>query len=226
MSDEPKPPTSSASTTSPSAKLPDANKKSTPSLPPDAISRKESKAAQLFRSFLRWAGVALLVFGLGALTTIFLFYVPKSNELKLVQQDLATANTTITTLQTEITSLEARIRTLSALEETNLALQTDFSQAQIHIHLLTALADIRAAQAALAKDDAAAAATELTGTTATLTAMQSLLEGDPVEVANTLLSRLKLAQGELDSNPFAAQSDLEVLATGLLQLEQSLFAVP
>ncbi len=223
MPDEQKPLTPS---TTPSAKLPDANKKSTPILPPDAISRKESKAAQFFRSFLRWAGMALLVFGLGALTTIFLFYIPKSSELKQAEQKLATANATITELQTEITSLKNHIKELSTLEETNLALQRDLDQTQVHVHLLTALADVRTAQFALEQDDATTANAELANTSTTLTEMQSLLDGEQADSINSMLSRLEQALGELDTNLFAAQLDLEVLANDLLQLEKSLFSKP
>jgi hypothetical protein len=226
MPDEQKPPVAStpvASTTSPSPKLPDVNKKSSPTLSPDAVSRPESKVTQLFRSFLRWAGIALVVFGLGALAAFFLFYIPKSNELKLADQELATANATIGELQTEITTLEDRINELSTLEETNQALQADRDQTQLHVYLLDALVDLRAAQYALERDEPASASEQLANTAASLTEMQKLLEAEQTPQVDAMLSRLELALGELDSNPFAAQSDLEVLAASLLQLENELF---
>ena len=222
MPDDSKPP---VPTTSPSPKLPDANKKSTPSLSPDAVSRTESKATQFFRSFLRWTGVALLVFGLGALTTIFLFYVPKSDELKQVEQDLATANATIGELQTEITTLENKIDALSTLEEANLALQDERDQVHRHVHLLDALTDIRTAQYALEKDETSAANLALADTATTLTALQTLSKDEEADI-DSMLSRLELALGELDANPFAAQSDLEVLANSLIELEKTWFSEP
>jgi hypothetical protein len=39
-------------------------------------------------------------------------------------------------------------------------------------------------------------------------------------------NRLTLALGELDNNKFAAQSDLNVLLTSLVQMENSFFANP
>jgi cytoskeletal protein RodZ len=223
MSDEPKPPVPPT----PSLASPrlDADKKTAPKLSPEAVSRDESKARQWGRSFLRWAGLALVVFGLGALAAIFLFYIPKTNELNLATQDLATADAQMTELQTEITSLENQIAQLSTLEETNQTLQTELDQAQSHIYLLDALADIRNAQFALAQDDAPAAQTALTATAATLTELQERLDEEQADM-DALLDRLKLAQGELETNPFAAQSDLEVLANGLLKLEQTLFDTP
>jgi len=226
MPDEPKPPVISNPSPTPSPKLADANKKSAPALSPDAVSRSESKATQFFRSFLRWAGIALVVFGLGALAAIFLFYIPKSNDLKQTAQEFATANAKISALQTEITTLENRIAELSTLEAANQGLQTDLEMAQLHAHLLDALVDVRAAQYALAQDDPASASEQLATTAATLTEMQKLLEAEQAQSVDTMLSRLELAQGGLDSDPFAAQSDLEVLATRLLQLEEATFNEP
>ncbi|HNB53445.1 MAG TPA: hypothetical protein PK530_15945 [Anaerolineales bacterium] len=223
MSDQPKPPVNK---TPPASPLPEADKKTAPKFSPEAVTRNESKASQFFRSFLRWTGIALLVFGLGALAAIFLFYVPKANQLKLAEQDTATAEAKITELQTEITNLETQLDSLSSLKEDNQTLQTSLDQSRTHIALLQALADIRNAQYALALDDTAQAKIALAATTDTLTDMQSLLETDQAEVVAALLSRLELAQGELESNPFAAQSDLEVLAVSLLELEQSLFSTP
>jgi hypothetical protein len=172
---------------------------------------------------LRWTGAALLVFGLGALAAIFLFFVPKSNDLKLADQELAAANAKISELQTEITTLENRITELSTLEERNQALQTDLDLTLLHVYMLDALVDIRTAQYALERDDPASASEQLANTAASLTEMQKLLEAEQTPKVDAMLSRLELALGELDSNPFAAQSDLEVLAASLLQLENELF---
>lgn len=230
MPDEPKSPGTTPSPAPPprlsGQTSPEANKKTAPAFSPDAVSRTESKTSQFFRSVLRWMGLGLVVFGLGALAAIFLFYVPKANEVKLANQNLAAAEGQITDLQTEITNLKNQMAELSTLEETKQSLQAELDQARLHIHLLAALTDIRTAQSALAQDDRAAAQTALTPTAATLTQLQKGLANEQAETVSALLSRLKLAQGELESNPFAAQSDLEVLAVSLLELEQSLFSEP
>jgi len=228
MPDEQKPTVSSNATsdTSPGKKLTDTEKKSLPTISSDAVSRPESKASQFFRSFLRWAGIALVFFGLGALTAVYLFYIPKSNELKLAGQDLATANAKISELQSEITALNNQLGELSALEETNQTLQTDLDLAQLHMHLLAVLVDVRTAQLALVEEDPEAAGQALVNTAETLTAMQQALESDQAASVDALLSRLELALGELDTNAIDAQADLDVLANRLLQLEETLFSAP
>lgn len=196
------------------------------SLSDDVLTREESKTQQLLRSFLRWAGLALIVFGLGAFASYFLFTVPKNNALKLANQDTATAEAQITSLQGQITTLEDRIDELSILEETNQTLQAELDSANAHILLLDAFADVRAAQFALASNNSSKAEQELSGTADTLTAMKPLLEAEQTASIDSMLQRLTLALGGLASDPFAAQSDLEVLANNLLQLETSLFGTP
>lgn len=224
MQDESKPPIS-PTPAKPAVSLSETDKKTAPKFSPDAVSRDESKFQQWTRSFLRWAGLTLIIFGLGALAAIFLFYVPKSNALKQANQDLATAEAKITELQSQITGLENQIAGLSTLEETNQTLQGELDQANTHIHLLIALADVRTAQAALAEGNLDTAKTQLEQTAISLTAMQKLLASEQASSVTAMLSRLELAQGELD-NAFAAQSDLEVLAVNLLDLEKALFDMP
>ncbi|NUM48186.1 MAG: hypothetical protein HUU38_26055 [Anaerolineales bacterium] len=211
---------------SPASKTPETDKKTAPNLPAEALSRTESKASQLFRSFLRWAGLGVVVFGLGALTAIFLFYVPKADELKLAEQDLATANAKINELHAEIATLETQIAELTPLEETNQSLKTELDQVFLHLHLIVALKDVRSAQFALAQENTPHAKNALEETADTLTTMQDLLATDQATELNALLSRLELAQGEIESNPFAAQSDLEVLAVRLIELEEAWFSAP
>ncbi|NJN43888.1 MAG: hypothetical protein HC806_03570 [Anaerolineae bacterium] len=53
--------------------------------------------------------------------------------------------------------------------------------------------------------------------------MQNMLEPEQAQFMDALISRLKLAIGGLEDNAFVAQSDLEVLADGLMQLEETAF---
>lgn len=224
MPNEQKPPIP-PTPTKPTVSLSDTDNKTVPKFSPDAVSRDESKFRQWMRSFLRWAGLALIVFGLGALAAVFLFYVPKANALKQANQNLTAAETKIAELQNQITGLENQIASLSTLEDTNKTLQADLAQANTHIHLLIALADVRTAQAALAEGDLTTAKAQLDQTATSLAAMQKLLPSAQASSVASMLSRLELAQGELD-NVFAAQSDLEVLAVNLLDLEKTLFTTP
>jgi hypothetical protein len=53
-----------------------------------------------------------------------------------------------------------------------------------------------------------------------LAALQVVLAGSMQQGVRDLRDRLALAAGELRSDPFAAQRDLEILANGLRMLEE------
>ncbi|MFQ5616227.1 MAG: hypothetical protein ACE5GO_07190 [Anaerolineales bacterium] len=199
--------------------------KSTPERAPEISAEElpqgESKARQFFRNFFRWTAGLLVVFGLGVIAAIFLFYLPKVRELTSINDKLALANAEITNLEGQIETLNTRIEELSALEDTNQTLQDDLRMAGLHIHLLSALADVHAAQFALALGDIDNARLQLNNTPNALATLQETLEPDQQQAVDLMKQRLELAISELDNDPFAAQSDLEVLANSLIQLENS-----
>jgi hypothetical protein len=53
-----------------------------------------------------------------------------------------------------------------------------------------------------------------------------MLEPDQRKIVSDMQERLELVLDEVDDNPYAAESDLDVLARDLLELESALFTGP
>lgn len=190
------------------------------------VPQEESRTRRFFLRLLRWSVGLLVIFGLGVIATILAIYQPKVDELAGTNQELANAKDEILSLQNQIKDLEAQISSLSALEERNKALQDELDLADLHVHILSALADVHAAQFALSTDDVALAQLQLNQTPTTLEELQQMLKPGERQVVGSMLQRLELVGKGLEDDPFAAQSDLEVLANSLAQLENTYFANP
>jgi hypothetical protein len=76
----------------------------------------------------------------------------------------------------------------------------------------------------LKEDDNAQALVILDKTDQTLDTIGRLLEPAQRDVVASMTQRLELVMSEIDDDPYAAESDLDVLATNLLQLEDALFS--
>ena len=168
---------------------------------------------------LHWLLVVLVIFSLGALLVTLLFYIPLRREMSQREAELRATNQ-------EISRLEEQVRSLSALETENEDLQAQMQRANLHIALLSARADVMTARLALAQDDPTRARVALNQTPETLNSLENLLEPDQQKAANDMQARLELALSGIEENTFAAQSDLNVLATNLLELEHAYFARP
>jgi len=187
----------------------------------------ESKVRVFFRKLLRWTVGLLIVFGLGLVTGILALYRPATQkadqETRQQQIELQDANTQILDYENQILGLEDQVASLQALQVKNdelLAAQNGF---KLHIAILDARLDISRAMLALSKDDTAAARIILDKTSGTLDTITSLLAPGQQAVVTAMKQRLALVMSELEDDVYAAQSDLDVLATNLLQLEDALF---
>ena len=89
---------------------------------------------------------------------------------------------------------------------------------------MSALSDVNAARLDVANDDIPSAKVKLTNTPDTLKELESLVGASQKEAVVAMQNRLDLALGEMGRDSFAALSDLEVLATNLVQLENTFFA--
>ena len=179
----------------------------------------ESRFERFLRRALRWLVGLLIVFVLGALTSGLLLYRPVQQERDRLQAEFDAANNQIVELETQVASLKLSENKIKAL-------QGELDQASLHVILLSALSDVNAARLALVNDDQAGAKVHLTNTPATLKDLESLLGTNHREIVLDMQSRLKLAIDEMAKDDFAAQSDLGVLATNLVQLENIFFAGP
>ncbi len=189
------------------------------SAPVPAPQQAESKMRHFFRMALRWVIGFLIVFLLGALAMEFAFYRPLTLQFDQVKNERDQA-------QQNEKNLQGQIDSLTPLATQNKSLQDQLSESQLHVTILSAEANVTTAQVSLLNDIPADARLVLNKTTTTLKTLQGRLPPDQQKVATDMQNRLTLALGELDSNKFAAQSDLNVLENRLIQLENILFANP
>jgi cell division protein FtsB len=194
---------------------------------------EESRVRRFLRNALRLTLGLLIAFGLGFLTAFYTIYQSATAEIELGQSrldqsqaDLDTANQQITTLGNQISDLESQIEALSSLETEIQDLQTELDAHALHIKILRAQLDISTAILALSKDNRAQARLALNGTTETLKDIENMLEPDQREAVTPMQQRLELVLSEMEGDPYAAQSDLDVLAASILKLENSLFGNP
>jgi hypothetical protein len=188
---------------------------------PERLPQKptESRANRFLVRTLRWLVGILIVMGLGALLVVYTLYRP-------MQQSLGESRTQGEQASQRIAELESQVETLSDLEAKNKVLQTELDQAELQIAILSARADVATAQVALAQEDEVKARQALSKTQQTLKKIEGLLKPSDKQLATYMEERLDLAIKGIGVNTFAAASDLDVLANGLLELEKTYFTKP
>jgi hypothetical protein len=189
--------------------------------------RTESRFRKGLRKVIRWTTGVLIIFVVGLLAGIIMFYRPAIQGAETTKNQLnealAAAEGNNLELQNQVESLQEEIASLQPLKNRNDELQADQNNLVLHIALLDSRLDVANAQLALVDEDYPKARVALNQTSETLDSISSLLEPDQQEVVSDLKQRLELVLTELDDDPFAAQSDLVVLEAKLLQLQDSLF---
>ncbi len=188
--------------------------------------KEESKASRFFRKVLRWTLGLLIVFGLGFTVAIFALYRPTLQKVEQGKSELAQANEQIDNLDGLIATLEGEIENLQALKDKNQELTTAQKGLNLHVAILNTRLDVANALLSLSEGDDAQAHLILNNTAETLNTIESLLESDQRDVVTPMRQRLELVLTEMENDSYAAQSDLDVLATSLLQLEDALFGGP
>lgn len=194
-------------------------------------SKKEGRVRRFFRNLLRWTLSILILFGIGFLVAVFVLYRPEvasyQSQLDQAKTDLVVAQDQLSASRTEyenqIADLENQVATLTPLAVDNeglLAMQDGYL---LQIAVLDARLDVANAQLAIGGDDTARARVMLTRTADTLKTIGELLPENQKDVAASMEQRLTLVLDELEDDPFAAQSDLDVLEKSLLELEDALF---
>lgn len=204
----------------PVEKPPEKEIPAAPVIPPK---KTESKPRRFFRLAIRWVAGFLIVFFLGVIVTEFVVYLPHSQQL--TQQIDQAKNERDQALQNAKT-LQAQLDSMAPLATQNATIQESYAKSQLHVTILSAEANVNSAQISFLNNKAADARLVLTKTQTTLKTLQAMLPVDQQKVAIDMQSRLTLVLSELDTDKFAAQSDLNVLSTSLLQLENTLFASP
>jgi hypothetical protein len=178
----------------------------------------EKRSSRILTSILRWVLGLLIVFGLGAMATLFALYLPNRQAVVSLEAQLEDANL-------QIDELESQVASLMILETKNQSLQEELDQANMHILLLRTLSNVNAARISLIDDDVATARAYLSKAD-TLKDLAVLMGPEQRDEINAMVNRLELALSELEKDSFAAQSDLEVLATNLMELKNTFFGEP
>ncbi len=177
--------------------------------PASAEMKPESRTGRWLRSALRWVVAALVIFAAGVALLWFAQVQPLRAQAKGLRSDLAAAQT----------ELEA----LRPLREENEALQAEVALDQSRLLLLRSMVDVTSAQVAIAlgrPDDAAEALVQTDERLASL--LNTLTDSQARDQVRQMRERLTLAVSEISDDVFAAQNDLEVLASDLAALERSL----
>ncbi len=172
-----------------------------------------SRWQRLGRRLLRWLVAVLLIYALGVLSAYWVRIRPQQAQLLQAQEELQTAEMTIQRLEEELVEM-------NQLKADNTALQAELEASRILQELLSALVEVSTAQVALADGDVARAKAALAGTDARLERLQGWLDEPEALSVESMRARLDLALQGLEDNTFAAQKDLEVLASDLATLRQ------
>jgi len=172
------------------------------------------------RRALRWLLGLLIIFFLGVLAAVYLFYIPLRSETADLRQQLEQQQADIENASQAAQNLESEVDRLSTLER-------ELAQAELHITLLSIQKDVNAARLALALDNPEDVRMALSTTAESLQQIETQIDNaNQLAIITSLQNRLELVLEEFEDNPFAAQSDLEVMATDLVRFENALFARP
>jgi len=179
----------------------------------------ESRARLFFKRLLRWLVGLLIIFGLGFITAIFSLFLPARQVTNQQAAALADAHQKIE----ELTNQLAELNGLQKKYQESLENQ---QKANLFISILSARVDIANAQLAMANGDTARARLSLSQTSKQLQTLEKLVETGQRKIVTDMQDRLELALAGIESNPYAAQSDLDVLANSLLELQSVYFTTP
>ena len=201
-----------------SAPTPQAPTPSAPPVPPPVKQPgPKSRWAPWKARALRWTTGLLAVFALGLVVTWLVQVQPLRQQVAALEQERAS-------LQASVTDLQAETARLEGVDAENAALKATKAELEQNSALLMAKVGTLQAQFVLASGgDAAEAVEALSSADDQLEILEKALAGKQQESARALRYRLAMAAEEVESDSFAAQRDLEVLANGLETMEQELF---
>lgn len=182
----------------------------------DQILTEPSKLRLFLRRLLPWVVAILVIFTLGVGATWLARVVPQQKEIDNLEQEMENLLNAAELSASEIEDL------LPLIDE-NASLQSDLSEAELQVKVLSTQADVASAQLALLAEDFVTAKASLAGTDTRLEALISNLESEDRNTVQGMLTRLELVLEELGEDSFAAIRDLEVLSSNLAALERSLF---
>ncbi|MGB2895120.1 MAG: hypothetical protein WBB65_03010 [Anaerolineales bacterium] len=175
----------------------------------DGVPAEPVEPKRRLRRFLFWTLCVTGVFALGLVAMWFVRVGPLSTEFEKAS--------------IKVESLESELEDLRPLRAENTQLLDELEMGESQLQFLNVLVNVTSAQLALAQEDKIAAKAALAGTKASLLELEEKLGAEDAETVRSLIDRLELVHGEVDTDEFAASRDLEILANNLLSLERSLY---
>jgi hypothetical protein len=186
----------------------------------------ESKVRGVFRKIIRWTAGLLIVFGLGLIAGIYLFYKPEIQKAERILYEmkgyLDVANGEVADLEKQVSDLETQISDLQPYKSRNDELVAEQVELNLHIAILEARIDVTHALLAIESEDFLQAQVSLDETEAALDQIGTFLDKEKLDVVEELKTQLQWIKDDLDVNPETAQKDLEALGAKLLQMEDDL----
>ncbi len=181
--------------------------------------KEMSKARKIWRRILVWLVVMAIFFAGGFYLDTYLRYAPAMDQVASLKADLDEKGA-------EIASLQGEIDRLSQFEGQNMDLREQVDQLETHLKLLIARASVAEASLAVEREQISDARLALDKLGTTLESLKGDLNADQAEVVDSMLQRYRLILNELGNEGYSAGTDLDLLATRLLALENNLFATP
>jgi len=183
---------------------------------PGASVKPETRLGRFLRRTLRWATATVVVFGLGVAATWLNQVRPRIAQQEALEQGLAA-------VEAQRDQLQAAVDELRGVQAENEVLQDELQETEGRLALLRVLVDVTTAQLGIAQEDPIAAKAALENTAAALVDLGEKLGPSEASTVASLQDRLRLVQAELETDIFAAQRDLEILANSLLEIERDQF---
>lgn len=175
-----------------------------------------SRLAQWRSGALRWSTGLLVVFALGLGATWLAQVRPLQQRVALLEQERAS-------LQASLAELQVLVAQMEDVRAENVGLKVAQAKLAQSTALLKARVGTAQAQLVLAAGGEAQQAVEaLEDADGQLAFLEQALAGSQQESVRVLRDRLALAVQEVESDPFAARRDLEVLANGIETMEKAL----
>jgi len=181
-----------------------------------ATAKPESRFGRLLRRALRWATATLVVFALGVAATWISQVRPRIGQVQALEEGLAA-------VEKQRDQRQAALDELQGVQAENEELKAELQETEGRLALLRVLVDVTTAQLGIAQEDPIAAKAALENTAAALVDLGEKLGPGEASTVAGLQERLALVQEELESDIFAAQRDLEILANSLLEIERDQF---
>ena len=197
---------------------------------PIQVKTPESRLSRSVRRGMRWLLGFLVVFGLGAMLVVFTLYIPARREIQQANQDYIELQdqykAVLEQIEQQRSEIERRTSSLTELEMLNQSLSEQLDMTRLHVVILSARADVTQARLALAKGDPSRAQIALNKTLDTLEALEKMLKPEQRDTIVDMQGRLANVQKEIGGTSNIAQLELDMLATGLLELENAYFSTP